>query len=429
MPVIGVSKVCFEKVLRRAPETPTERSLAACRPFRLLRAPGNCGTAITSLFVIGLVACTTIREPLASVTAPVSRLSFAYVENFSGNSISMFTVSPTGLWTPTTPKTVPFSNLAESLVVDSSSHFLYVPNSRNDTVSMFSIDPESGLLSPLSSTGAPTGADPQYIAIDPRNRFVYTSNSDDNTLSAFVRGAGGLLLPATPAATSTGGHPVGLAIDPSGHFLYDIDDSGVSMFAIDQTSGLLAPIAPGHVAAGVSPFTITIDPSGRYAYVPDNGAKRVSIFAIDQQTGALQAASLRLVPVGDGPTQMAIDPTSQFAYVVNRGDGSISEFTIDPTTGNLLPMQVPVISTLVNHGRFSSILPDSLRTFPTRHSTPSLFTPLAPQANSTFIVRLPPVWFQVGWASPQSQQVVHPFRRVRPQQSIHCCHSLSELPS
>ena len=45
---------------------------------------------------------------------------------------------------------------------------------------------------------------PQGIAIDPLGRFVYTANTDDSTVSMFtINQSTGVLTPTTPASVST----------------------------------------------------------------------------------------------------------------------------------------------------------------------------------------------------------------------------------
>lgn len=295
-----------------------------------------------------LVSCTTIKEPFEATPIPVSRLSFAYVENFIGNSISMFTVSAAGTWTETSPAAIPFSSLAEGLVVDPAGRYVYVPNSHDNTVSMFTIDLQSGLLRPMSPATVATGVNPQYIAVDPKGRFVYTANTEDNTVSMFTLGGAGFLVPTNPASVHAGKlqglGPGGVTVDPTGRFVYTSNyDGTLSMFSIDQASGVLSPIGPGHTSNYGFPFPMAIDPSGHYGYVPDEDLDRVYIFAIDQTSGLLTPTNQRQVFVDEGPASVGIDPKGRFLYVVNRIAQTIFEFNINPADGSLTPMGVPTI--------------------------------------------------------------------------------------
>ena len=274
----------------------------------------------------------------------------------------MFTVdSCTGKFNATTPATIatgyalPQSG-AEQMVVDPRGRFAYVANlvsnaSDLSTISMYTINPSTGVLIPTTPATVPTGWFPQGIAIDPLGRFVYTANTDDSSISMFtINQTTGVLTPTAPASVSTLipgealSDPGFLTVDPTGKFLYvsasDSVDATVSMYTINQTTGVLTPTSPATVLTAGIPFQVVVAPSGKFAYVVNNFAgpgnpNAVSQYTVDSVTGVLTESSSNEVAAGNGPTAIAVDPTSKFAYVVNRLDDTVSMFTIDPNTGNL----------------------------------------------------------------------------------------------
>ena len=274
----------------------------------------------------------------------------------------MFTIdSCTGQFTPTPPGSVPTGYAspqqgAEQMVTDPLGRFAYVANlvsnaSDQSTISMFTINPVTGVLTPTTPATVPTGFFPQGIAIDPQGRFVYTANSDDSSISMFtIDQTTGLLNPTSPASVSTMlpgqllSDPGFLTVDPSGKFLYaptlNSDGATVQMFAINQSTGVLTPTSPATVPTAGIPFQVLVAPNGKFAYVVNNfsGGEMtdgVSQFTVDASTGVLTQNTPADVPAGDAPTAIAVDPTSRYAYVVNRQDNSVSMYTIDPNTGNL----------------------------------------------------------------------------------------------
>jgi len=306
--------------------------------------------------------------PVVASCTPSSKTEFAYVLNDGDNTVSMYTVnSCTGDLTPTTPATVATgaNNFgSEGLAVDPSGKFAYVANLMSNasdlaTVSMFSINSSTGVLTPTTPFMVPTGFFPQGIGIDPLGRFVYTANSDDNSVSMFTIDVGtGVLTPTTPPAVSTLANvstgnessPLAVTVDPSGRFAYAVnqDDDTVSMFTIDSATGVLMPTTPATVFTGGSPFGITLDPTGKFAYVPNAYSQPnnfVSEYTVDSVTGVLTPTTQIAVSAGNSPTSVAVDPTSTFAYVVNRQDNTVSMFTIDSSTGNLIPNTPATIST------------------------------------------------------------------------------------
>jgi 6-phosphogluconolactonase len=129
-----------------------------------------------------------------SICVPSSKPSFAYVLNSNNTVLSYSVDSCTGALTPTAPSTVATNGNdfgSESRAVDPAGRFAYVANLMSNaadlaTISMFTINPNTGVLTPTTPATVPTGYFPQGIGIDPMGRFVYTANSDDNTISMFT---------------------------------------------------------------------------------------------------------------------------------------------------------------------------------------------------------------------------------------------------
>lgn len=293
---------------------------------------------------------------------PASPPEFSYV--LTGYAVSMFTVdSCTGQFIPTTPADVPTgysypqNDNSEQMAVDPQGRFAYVANlvsnvpgpSSPSTISMYTINSTTGVLTPTTPATVSTGWFPQGITVDPLGRFVYTANTDDSTVSMFtINQSTGVLTPTTPASVSTLipgeslSDPGFLTVDPTGNFLYvtalDSVDSTVDMFTINQTTGVLTPTTPATVYTGIDPFQVVVAPNGKFAYVVNNlsgGAYVVGVseYTLNSTSGVL--TSFSYASAGNGPTAIAIDPTSRFAYVVNRLDNTVSMFTIDPNSGDL----------------------------------------------------------------------------------------------
>jgi len=299
-------------------------------------------------------------SPTPAACVPASKPEFSYV--LTGYAVSMYKVdSCTGTFTATTPASIATGyaspqQFAEQMVVDPLGRFAYVANlvsnaSDLSTISMYTINSTTGVLTPTTPATVPTGWFPQGIAIDPLGRFVYTANTDDSSVSMFtINQSTGVLTPTTPASVSTMiqgeflSIPAFLTVDPTSRFLYvsasDSDGATISMFTINQTTGFLTPTSPATVPTAGIPFQVVVAPSGKFAYVVNNLAGgddnlAVSQYTVDSATGVLTENSSYGVSAGNAPTAIAVDPTSKFAYVVNRLDNTVSMFSIDPNTGNL----------------------------------------------------------------------------------------------
>lgn len=315
------------------------RNAALCLP--LLLAAG-CG---------GVYHLATPPSPTSSCV-PTSTPEPEYAYMLTGYTVWSYTVNSCGEFTATTPASVSTGyaypqDYAEEMAVDPLGRFAYVANlvsnaSDEATISMYTINPTTGVLTPTTPATVATGFFPQGIAIDPSGKFVYTANSDDNTVSMFtINQTTGVLTPTTPATVSTGAgsSPGFVTVDPSGKFAYvsNQDNDTISMFTIDPATGVLTPTTPATVPTLESPFAVTVDPSDKFAYVPDaySHANGVSEYTVNSTTGVLTPMTPSYVTAGDSPVAVAVDPSSKYAYVANRYDGTISMFTIDPTTGAL----------------------------------------------------------------------------------------------
>ena len=277
----------------------------------------------------------------------------------------MFSVdSCTGHFTPTIPASIStgYTNpeiSSEVVVTDQRGRFVYVANPAPDqtsqsTISMYTINPTSGVLSPTSPATVPTGWYPQEMVIDPFGRFAYTANTHGRSISMFtINPSTGVLTPTTPASISTvlpgqtNSVVASLAIDPTGHFLYVpatvTINAALSMFSIDQSTGTLTPMIPASLPAEGYLFDAKVTPNGKFLYVLNNESDGKSIkavweYSINSSTGIpspIVAPGTQRVVAGSGATAIAIDPASRFAYVVNRTSNSVSMYTIDHITGAL----------------------------------------------------------------------------------------------
>jgi 6-phosphogluconolactonase len=323
---------------------------------------GRRGMALLQVVLLGLplilsLGCgggTTpvVKTPPTPSCVPASPSAHAYVLNgFSTDTISIYNLnSCTGDLTPATPASVATGGNqfgSEGMAVDRSGKFAYVANLESNasdlaTISMYTITPGTGVLTPTTPATVPTGFFPQGIAIDPSSRFVYTANSDDNTVSMFTIDAStGVLTPTAPPTVAAGWSPGFVTVDPSGRFVYvtNQDDDTVSMYTINASTGVLTPMTPATAPTGLSPFGLTVDPSGKFAYVPNPYDPRniVSQYTIDPTTGVLTPNTPSFATAGSQPSWIAVDPSSTFAYVTNRAENTVSIFKIDPNTGNLDP--------------------------------------------------------------------------------------------
>jgi 6-phosphogluconolactonase len=263
-------------------------------------------------------------------------------------------------------KTPPVQNASfNGLALTPSRQFVYAVNSRENTISIFTVEEGGSLILTGAPVQAGNGAD--EAVVDPTGEYLLVTNTigsgpsgGDISVYSIAAGTGGLTeVIGSPFDANEG--PTQILFTHSGEFVYAVNPSlgEVSGFVFCPTqrasqpqcsgaTGVLTP-APGSPAiSGAGAAALAVDGSDQFLYVVNPSANNpppyqstvgnVSAFTIDPDTGALSpiSGSPFTSTAGTGPAAIAIDPTSRFVYAVNPGSSdSIWCFAITPTNGVL----------------------------------------------------------------------------------------------
>jgi YVTN family beta-propeller protein len=226
-----------------------------------------------------------------------------------------------------------------------SGSIVYVANSLDDTVSMFS--PSSP--TPVTTISLPAGSAPSFVATA-ENTTVYVANFGNNTVSAIAMSTNVIEPPIY--GIPVGVHPVGLAETPNLQKLYVANrgDAGVggSVTSINPVDRSVNP--PIANATWVSPVSVAARSDGNRAYVLDEGSGMVS--AIDTANDALVSS----VSVGVGANFMLYDPTRNRLYVSNPVANTVTYLEAGSDT---LPAVVIDVANPIS----VAVLPDGTRVY------------------------------------------------------------------
>ena len=213
-----------------------------------------------------------------------SQGKFLYVSNFndSAGGISAFTIDfNTGALTPIPGSPFPtgtagsFPGPSALAVGGNTGNILYVAlagtASANSKIAAFAIDLNTGGLTAVPGSPFATGSNPLYMTLVPITNvgfqeFLYTANVHDNTISAFtVDGNTGVLTPLSDSPYAGGTSLGGLAVAPyttsnGTLFLYAADPQAktVRAYSIDGNTGALSPIPGSPFPAGNAPMLLTV---------------------------------------------------------------------------------------------------------------------------------------------------------------------------
>jgi lactonase family protein with 7-bladed beta-propeller len=247
----------------------------------------------------------------------------------------------------------------------------------------FSIDRNSGALTPIGSVPGPSDLFPTVGLAVVNNQFLFSSDRFQSQLDGFSinQTTGALSMVAgSPFSTGTLSFPDSLASPPGSNFLYASSDifGSVGAFTISSTgmpsaisgspfpgSGLLATAPsggflfaadlPGRVAAFTigstgaltqvpgSPFTIPgqtdnlpngIVDTGSYVYTTLRLTNQIAAFSIVSGTGALTTVPGSPFPSGTSPSTLVF--ADGFLYALNAD--SISGYSVNSNSGVITPL-------------------------------------------------------------------------------------------
>ena len=228
---------------------------------------------------------------------------------------------------------IPVGRNAHSIRVDESNKFAFVPTLGSDQMFQFTFDAKSGRLA--SNTPAiylmKAGTGPRHFVTSADNKFVYVLSELLATVTTFSLDAKTGLL--TEVSTATGLPPdsklgpgaprgaVGVAgapprntdndiwaadihMTPNGKFLYITERTSHTLagFSVDGASGKLTYL--GSTPTERQPRGFAIDPKGRFLVASGEKSDTVSVYAIDQASGALKLQNK--FPTGKGSNWVEI---------------------------------------------------------------------------------------------------------------------------
>jgi 6-phosphogluconolactonase len=220
-------------------------------------------------------------------------------------------------------------------------YFAYTANENSDNVSVYKIDPTTGVLTIIGNY--PTGTFPTAVAVNPIKKLVYVANSTSDNISGYtIDSTTGALtaIAGSPFFNGAGTRPQSLRVDPNGNFLYvaNYNSANVSGYKIHPSTGALSSITGSPFLAGSGPESVTVAPNGKFVYVANINSNFVSGYTIDPSTGTLTSIGGTFT-CGPQSRSVTVDPTGNFVYITDSGTTpKIYGYTINPTTGSLTSM-------------------------------------------------------------------------------------------
>lgn len=233
---------------------------------------------------------------------------------------------------------------------------VYTGGGSGNAIAGLSVDPSTGVLTPLVGSPFDTGAaNPRAITTDLAGR-LYLGNFSAGQVSVFTT-VGGIPAAVTnsPFATTLSGMVQGI-VHPKG-FFFVVDRSGNSVGSFRVTdSGSSTTLQAGagspYATGGINPNLGVLNQSGTFLYVANGVSRNITTFSVNDATGVLSAAAGQTAgTLGSSgvTTGLAyLPPTSSYLYALVDSFDAVSKvfgFSVNENTGSLMPLNgFPIIS-------------------------------------------------------------------------------------
>jgi 6-phosphogluconolactonase len=186
---------------------------------------------------------------------------------------------------------------AHAVEIDAANRYVFVPDLGCDSVFIYALDAERGILIPnpnQPSIEMAAGAGPRQLAMHPNGRFAYLINELNSTMTAYAYDAargklsGLQTLPTLPGGFTGESSCAEVQVAPSGRFLYGSNrgHDSIVIFALDLEHGTMTLV--GHESTcGHIPRNFTLSPKGDFIAAANQDSNTVVMFRVDPQKGTL----------------------------------------------------------------------------------------------------------------------------------------------
>jgi 6-phosphogluconolactonase len=182
------------------------------------------------------------------------------------------------------------------------------------SVASYSIDPDSGALSHLSTVPLPDNM--AYIATDRTGRFLLSASYAGHKIGVNPIGLRGLVQADPVQVMITGRNAHAILADPSNRYVYvpNLGSDQVMQLVFDERTGILTPNKPGavHTKVGAGPRHLDFSPNNRFVYVLNETEVR-SFRGIRNQSRNRRTAAVKALP---GRQKPELDRNRRFSLKI-----------------------------------------------------------------------------------------------------------------
>jgi 6-phosphogluconolactonase (cycloisomerase 2 family) len=230
---------------------------------------------------------------------------------------------------------------------------LFASNSFSFDISVFSIDPTTGNLTPVAGSPFPSGVlggNGISLAVTPDQRFLFAGGTDSGDINSFSIGPNGSLTRVSSLTNIPfGGRILGMKTSPDGKYLSAAVTWGsgrsLHMFRIEPGGELTAVPGSPYAVGGMEPNSVIVPTSMDFSCTRNllfagqhSGATTTDVFNIDAN------GSLSLIPgspfiqttgqiIGNSSQIVLLSPNERFLFVSNQFSNTITVWNVAQNGG------------------------------------------------------------------------------------------------
>ncbi|HUL90605.1 MAG TPA: beta-propeller fold lactonase family protein [Pseudolabrys sp.] len=214
--------------------------------------------------------------------------------------------------------------------------FVYVSNAQDGNIDAYTMDTNSGGLTPIGKTEAAKLVMPMAVSPSKKHLYAVIRSQPTRVLTYAIDPATGTL--SQKASAPLPDSMPYVSTDRTGRYLFTASYGGdkLAVSPIGE-NGLVEAEAIQVIPTGRNAHSILPDGSNKFVYAATLGANQVLQFTFDSKTGRLspnEPASISPQP-GHGPRHLAFSPDNKYLYVLNELSGHVTQYAIDPGKGTL----------------------------------------------------------------------------------------------
>lgn len=265
---------------------------------------------------------------------PQSGATYLYAANDQDPSISIFTLNPqTGNLTLVgSPVLLNDSTGVYNMSVTPNYKLLYVSNQISDDIHAYAISPGTGALTEIA--GSPFAASAQLTGLEvtANGRFLVAAANSTNSVQVFSIAASGALAQVAGSPFPSSDSPYGVVSNCGSDLVYEVGTSGPEIDAWQMASdGSLTPVAgspfstlapPESGGGGNGSFAAVLSPNNRYLFTTDTFSTDDSSLAVAHD-GALHSVHGSPYMTSDWEGGVAVTAAGDFLYSVQFGSEEV----------------------------------------------------------------------------------------------------------